>query len=106
MSDTHAEHSAEPHIVAEKVRLDEDGNIIEYTGETRYAGPADIELNVGDGPINGMKFLRDLSDDLRYRETVHARVNAMSNPLRAFVEQALEAARPESETIFREELNR
>lgn len=91
MSDVHGHHEMEPHIVAEKVRFDEDGNVVEYTGETRYAGPADIELNVGDGEINGAAFLEKLRDDPSYRDTVHARVNAMTNPLQAFVKQALNA---------------
>lgn len=89
MSDVHSHHEMEPHIVAEKVRFDEDGNVVEYTGEARYAGPADIELNIGDGLINGAEFLTRLRDDPSYRDAVHARVNAMTNPLRAFVEQAL-----------------
>lgn len=97
MSDVYSSHEAEPHIVAEKVRFDEEGNVIEHTGDARYAGPADIELNVGDGEINGAEFLEKLRDDPGYRDTVHARVNAMTNPLQAFVKQALDVTEGEEE---------
>jgi hypothetical protein len=96
MTDAHVEHSAEPHIVATKVRFDKDGNVVEEM-ESRYAGPEDIELNIGDGPINGAEFLQKLREDPSYRESVHARMNSLIHPLQTFARQALEATEEKKE---------